>query len=1308
MRIRKTEKFVLNLLAITGVMALALPMTVPAASLVWNNGVSTGSWNTTDANWTGAIWNNATPDSALLNTVGGIINLSVPIIAGNVTFSNTPLASANFATTIFTNNSLQAGSLTVQGAGNNGSTYSSNPTLTIGNLVSIAGDVAVGRANLTISAGTLTANRIVAAAGSFDWADVTITNATVWVTNGVDGSVNASAPATFQLDLNGGTLYTPYLKLADREAGGNAWLNWNGGTVVATADTNAFITLYGGSQNIYVGNGGAIINTFDGSNAHNITIGVILKPVTFSTGGLTKLGAGSLTLSGANTYTGDTTINAGTLSLSGTGVLGGGSYSGDITNNGALIFNSAAAQTLSGVISGNGTLIKQNNGSLTLTNNASTYSGGTTISGGILAMGTDYGANENAGSLGSGNITISGGAQFRFGGTSGYPVVYYYFPSANNFTFNNGQFSVTDGGQHIQGAVTVNSGGLSCYTRWIGKDLYLDGVVGGSGPITVDNYTQSGHQAYTHFSNAGNTWSGTLTINAPSGSNGGAVSVDNNLALASATVMDNNTGIVSGYPAMIFATGVTSPSFGALAGSGNITLKDGAGSAASLTVGGNGASTTYSGALGGSGSLTKTGAGTLILSGTNNYLGTTAVNGGTLEIVQPVINTNSTVAVASGAVLRLDFAGTNAVAGLVLNGVHLGVGVYNSNTSAPYLTGPGSVSVGSTGTITLNPATTYQTIYGFGGNFCQGDQKLLSSYSLYPQVFSPSGLNFSFIRLSSSYEVTNANFAGYDAANVAITTNFRAMQPNGYITLSSWSPPENLKSTASVYGGTLAKLGGQYVYTNFASWWGRVLHYYQTNSALPDYVSIQNEPDFASSGTNAQYLSGSYLSATETSTQAGYPQALSAVRSAFSAAGLSSQKILGPDTTATGGGKIQHYLTNAAPATVDAIGHHLYSDAPATTGTGNLSSLNSIYPYSTIPKFMTEGNPFDDQETYSPTNQPDWMHLAVTIHNYMTIENANAYMVWNVMYATVAYWTGQPNGTQTYYPLGHFSKFIRPNDWRAQAASSDTNVLVSLYRHTNSNPAVSDQLILVMINKSSNYSYPVIKTTASWSTDPLQRSWQVYKTANDGAVQQRLTLTENLAGSSLVGDRSLTLAPYSITTAIINTGIFSNAPPVFTSTASNRTINPGQTLVITNTASDPNQPAQTLTYSMPIAPTNATLNSSNGIFTWRPLIVQANSTNLVRYVVTDNGTPSLGATQTFSVTVSPVTVPALSSPGFSNGLFRMSVGGTAGPDYTVQVSTNLITWTILLTTNPAALPFAWTDTNAGGFNRRFYRTLLGP
>jgi autotransporter-associated beta strand protein len=95
-----------------------------------------------------------------------------------------------------------------------------------------------------------------------------------------------------------------------------------------------------------------------------------------------------------------------------------------------------------------------------------------------------------------------------------------------------------------------------------------------------------------------------------------------------------------------------------------------------------------------SGGLTKQNSGTLTLSGANTYTGNTTVNGGTLEIVQPVIPTYSTVTVAGGAVLQLDFAVTNSVTNLVLNGTVQVPGVYNSTTGSPYITGAGSLLVG--------------------------------------------------------------------------------------------------------------------------------------------------------------------------------------------------------------------------------------------------------------------------------------------------------------------------------------------------------------------------------------------------------------------------------------------------------------------------------------------------------------------------------------------------------------------------------------------------------------------------------------
>jgi hypothetical protein len=88
---------------------------------------------------------------------------------------------------------------------------------------------------------------------------------------------------------------------------------------------------------------------------------------------------------------------------------------------------------------------------------------------------------------------------------------------------------------------------------------------------------------------------------------------------------------------------------------------------------------------------------------------------------------------------------------------------------------------------------------------------------------------------------------------------------------------------------------------------------------------------------------------------------------------------------------------------------------------------------------------------------------------------------------------------------------------------------------------------------------------------------------------------------------------------------------------------------------------------------------------------------------------SNSAFATFSV-VSGVTPPAPSFQSFSftGGQPTFQVSGLAGYTYTVQTSTNLVTWTNLFTTNPVTMPFAWTDESATNFTRRFYRVSVAP
>ena len=167
-----------------------------------------------------------------------------------------------------------------------------------------------------------------------------------------------------------------------------------------------------------------------------------------------------------------------------------------------------------------------------------------------------------------------------------------------------------------------------------------------------------------------------------------------------------------------------------------------------------------------------------------------------------------------------------------------------------------------------------------------------------------------------------------------------------------------------------------------------------------------------------------------------------------------------------------------------------------------------------------------------------------------------------------------------------------------------------------------------------------------------------------------------------------------------------NSPPTLSPIADTN-LNAGVTLVIDSVATDTNTPPPTLTFRLLNAPTNATINTNSGVFTWRPLVTQANTTNLITIEVFDSGTPSLSATQSFNVIVIPLTQPTVTSSTVG-GQLHLSVAGEVGPDYAVQASTNLTGWQTIFTTNSPPAPFDWIDPNTSTFPVRFYRVVVGP
>ncbi|MGO8838034.1 MAG: cellulase family glycosylhydrolase [Limisphaerales bacterium] len=212
-----------------------------------------------------------------------------------------------------------------------------------------------------------------------------------------------------------------------------------------------------------------------------------------------------------------------------------------------------------------------------------------------------------------------------------------------------------------------------------------------------------------------------------------------------------------------------------------------------------------------------------------------------------------------------------------------------------------------------------------------------------------------------------------------------------------------------------------------------------------------------------------------------------------------------------------------------------------------------------------------------------------------------------------------------------------------------------------------------------------------------------------GASLLTLTASNNVISGTTNVTVIATAGLLSHTTTValtLNAITLPNTAPTLSPIA-NQTVNVGQTVAFTASATDTDQPPQTLTFTLLAGTTNATLNINSGAFSFRPLVTQANSTNNFTLKVSDNGTPPLSATQSFSVVVNPLSLPSLTSISFSNMQFSMHVSGQAGPDYEIQTSTNLTQWSNVFITNSPGVPFVWKDTNSA-VPQRFYRVKLGP
>ncbi len=356
-----------------------------------------------------------TGDGALLKSGGGTLVLggsnaytgSTTISGGTLQIGN-GLALQN-STVVAAGGGLDLNGLnaTVGGLAGNGALTLNSGTLNVGNnnadtvysgiLGGTAPLVKTGAGTLTLSnANTYTGPTVVNAGtlamGAYEAATLNPSSA---VTINSGGTILAEAPSPFGggpwptvtinpgglLTINNNFAWAPVVNLAGGtlagtpgQYGNGTWI-FNSDVVVGGSTTS---TISATEMTLY--KTGGVTFTVGADSTLNVTGG--FGAYYQYDNGLIKQGPGVMILSGANTYTGPTTISDGTLSL-----VGGGGFNSNITNNSALVLEAdSGSWGLANTIGGSGAVTKTGNGMVVLYG-ANTYSGATTVNAGTLALG---------------------------------------------------------------------------------------------------------------------------------------------------------------------------------------------------------------------------------------------------------------------------------------------------------------------------------------------------------------------------------------------------------------------------------------------------------------------------------------------------------------------------------------------------------------------------------------------------------------------------------------------------------------------------------------------------------------------------------------------------------------------------------------------------------------------------------------------------------------------------------------------------------------------------------------------------------
>ena len=395
--------------------------------------------------------------------------------------------------------------------------------------------------------------------------------------------------------------------------------------------------------------------------------------------------------------------------------------------------------------------------------------------------------------------------------------------------------------------------------------------------------------------------------------------------------------------------------------------------------------------------------------------------------------------------------------------------------------------------VSVDLETRHQDLVGFGASVAYGEGQITGhpqQAALYQAIFAELGLDVLRFRNRYSHVGDDDLSTAGDLVAAGSATSGRPLS----VFLSSWSPPPALKANAAlvcsgnVQSCTLAKTpAGAFDYAGLADYWLGSLGAYAEVGVVPDYIGIQNNPNYIPS--SAESLEACrFLPSEGTVTVQGpagmvsvkYPglaQAQSATLDALSAL-PNRPKLLAPESS--GLDSVADYLSSLDASKTDALAHQLYGVNPAAVDLDGLAAIGKLANQYGRPVFVTE-------------MQADGIGTATLVHYATVVEGASAYL----QSALTGPVSGPLTNTQAligidsasfkrqdpFHAMRHFAARTDPGWTRVDTTSASTGLLISAWQ----SPSGQD-LTLVLINPRNVEVSARVALPGDWSTSEVTRS----------------------------------------------------------------------------------------------------------------------------------------------------------------------------------------------------------------------------